>query len=71
MLVQLKLHLIITCGAKLIAFSNEDPNFHFDDTILAASSSITKADFIDGIVPSGENASWNKGRTKCEYHLSF
>ena len=65
MLVQLQLHLIITGGAELIAFSNEDPNSHFDDTILASSSFIIKADFIDGIAPSCENSSWFKGCTKC------
>jgi len=64
-MAQLQVHLIITYGAKLIAICNEDTNSHFDDTILAASSFIIKADFIDGIAPSCENSSWFKGCTKC------
>lgn len=39
-------------------------NTYFDDQLLKDRPFITKVDFIGGIAPSGENASWYKGWTK-------
>jgi len=39
-------------------------NTYFDDAVIASRPFIKKVDFIGGVAPSGENASWYKGWTR-------